>query len=681
MKNLLTITALFTLFLFLLLTTSINVNAQWIQKGLDIDGEAADDDSGISVSMSADGNTLAIGAGSNDGPPGSTWNNRGHVRIYEWNGTFWNQKGQDIDGEAYNDNSGFRVSMSADGNTLAIGAPYNDGGGSNAGHVRVYEWNGTSWNQKGQDIDGEAANDISCIVSMSADGNTLAIGATRNDGTTGDINDNRGHVRIYEWNGTSWNQKGQDIDGETANDQSGTSVSMSADGNTVAIGAHLNDWVGSSSGHVRIYEWNGTSWNQKGQDINGEASSDYSGSSVSMSSDGNTVAIGAPYNDGNGSDAGHVRVYNWNGTVWAQKGVDIDGEAAGDQSGASVSMSADGNTLAIGAVQNDGTGPDAGHVRIYEWNGASWNQKGQDIDGEAAYDKSGVSVSICAVGDTLAIGAYLNDGAATDAGHVRVYDFCIQTSSVYLHSACDSFTWIDGNTYTTSNNTATYTLTNALGCDSVITLDLTINNSSTGTDIQTACDSYNWIDGNTYTNTTNTPTYTLTNTQGCDSVVTLNLTINTVDSLVTQNGINLSANQTGASYQWVECPAMTPINGATSQSYTATANGDYAVIVSHNNCVDTSVCYTVSTVGIIENDFGNQLIFYPNPSDGDFTIDLGSIYESITIKLTDLNGKLIETNSYKNTQYLHLKIEEPVGIYLLNIETESKKAIIKLIKE
>ena len=68
------------------------------------------------------------------------------------------------------------------------------------------------------------------------------------------------------------------------------------------------------------------------------------------------------------------------------------------------------------------------------------------------------------------------------------------------------------------------------------------------------------------------------------------------------------------------------------------------------DCVDTSVCYTVSTVGIIENDFGNQLIFYPNPSDGDFTIDLGSIYESITIKLTDLNGKLIETNSYKNTQ-------------------------------
>ena len=254
------------------------------------------------------------------------------------------------------------------------------------------------------------------------------------------------------------------------------------------------------------------------------------------------------------------------------------------------------------------------------------------------------------------------------------------TTGTDVQTACDSYVWMDGNTYTTSNNLATYTLTNAAGCDSVVTLNLTINNN-TGIDNQTACDSYTWIDGNTYTSNNSTVTHTLINLAGCDSVVTLNLTINTVDTTVTQNGINLSANQTGASYQWLECPAMTLISGATSQSYTATANGDYAVIVSHNGCVDTSTCYTISTIGIIENDFGNKFLFYPNPSNGNFTIDLGNTYVSITIKLTDLNGKLIETNSYKNTQLMHLKIEEPVGIYLLNIETVSKKAIIKLIKE
>ena len=99
-------------------------------------------------------------------------------------------------------------------------------------------------------------------------------------------------------------------------------------------------------------------------------------------------------------------------------------------------------------------------------------------------------------------------------------------SGVDTHTACDSFTWIDGNTYTESNNTATDTLVNALGCDSVVTLDLTILNSSSGTDVQTACDTFTWIDGNTYTASNNTATDTLVNALGCDSVVTLDLTIN-----------------------------------------------------------------------------------------------------------------------------------------------------------
>ena len=85
-------------------------------------------------------------------------------------------------------------------------------------------------------------------------------------------------------------------------------------------------------------------------------------------------------------------------------------------------------------------------------------------------------------------------------------------------------TWIDGNTYTTGNNSA-WTLTNASGCDSTVTLDLTITNSNTGTDVQTACDSYTWIDGNTYTTSNNSATWTLTNASGCDSTVTLDLTI------------------------------------------------------------------------------------------------------------------------------------------------------------
>ena len=105
---------------------------------------------------------------------------------------------------------------------------------------------------------------------------------------------------------------------------------------------------------------------QLGSDINGEAAGDYSGNSVSLSSDGTIVAIGANYNDGNGSNSGHVRVYEYSGSSWSQLGADINGEAAGDYSGHSVSLSSDGTIVAIGANGNDGNGSNSGHVRVYQ---------------------------------------------------------------------------------------------------------------------------------------------------------------------------------------------------------------------------------------------------------------------------------------------------------------------------
>jgi hypothetical protein len=246
-----------------------------------------------------------------------------------------------------------------------------------------------SWNQIGQDIDGEAANDESGhSVSLSNDGNTVAIGAQHNGGEAG-------HVRVYNYNGSAWNQVGGDIDGEEAGDHSGYSVSLSSDGNIVAIGAQHNHGNGSVAGHVRVYIWNGTSWNQLGNDIDGESGGDYSGYSVSLSSDGNTVAIGAPGNDAgfNSTESGHVRIFTWNGISWSQLGNDIDAEGNGDLA-ASVSLSSDGNTVAIGAQHNNGNGSNSGHVRIFNFNGTSWVQLGDDIDGEASDDYSGYSVSL-----------------------------------------------------------------------------------------------------------------------------------------------------------------------------------------------------------------------------------------------------------------------------------------------
>jgi PKD repeat protein len=119
------------------------------------------------------------------------------------------------------------------------------------------------------------------------------------------------------------------------------------------------------------------------------------------------------------------------------------------------------------------------------------------------------------------------------------------TNGTDIQTACDTYTWIDGLTYNASTNTPTFLLTNAAGCDSLVTLNLTINNSTNGTDIQTACDTYTWIDGLTYNASTNTPTFLLTNAAGCDSLVTLNLTIN--------NSTNGTDVQTACdTYTWID---------------------------------------------------------------------------------------------------------------------------------
>jgi len=142
-------------------------------------------------------------------------------------------------------------------------------------------------------------------------------------------------------------------------------------------------------------------WIQQGQDIDGEAAGDLSGSSVDLNADGSVIAIGAPENNGNGSDAGHVRVFELNSSTWVQRGQDIDGEAADDRSGFSVSLSSDGSIVAIGAHQNDGNGNNAGHVRVV----GNWTQRGQDIDGQATGNLSGFSTELSADGLTVAIGS------------------------------------------------------------------------------------------------------------------------------------------------------------------------------------------------------------------------------------------------------------------------------------
>jgi len=254
-------------------------------------------------------------------------------------------------------------------------------------------------------------------------------------------------------------------------------------------------------------------------------------------------------------------------------------------------------------------------------------------------------------------------------------------TGIDIQTACDSFDWIDGNTYTESNNTATYTLSNVAGCDSVVTLNLTINNSNTGIDIQTACNSFVWINGNTYTESNNTATYTLTNVAGCDSVVTLDLIINTIDLSLIVTDTSITAVVIGATYRWLDCGNnFTTIAGETAQIFTATENGDYAVEITENGCIDTSECITISTVSISENDLKNKVSIYPNPNNGVINIDLGHL-EEVTIIVLNANNQLIYKKENINTSIHQFELNEAPGVYIIELYSSGKIHRYKLILE
>jgi hypothetical protein len=397
----------------LLLGIFSNLNYAQIQKGSDIDGEDTGDRSGWSVSM-PDGNTVAIGAPQNDDNGG----NSGQVRVYQWSGTAWTQKGIDLDGDAPGDLFGGTVCM-PNANTLAVGAPENGFADTDAGLVKVFDWNGNAWTQKGPTLYGDSTPGFfgglfGSSVSM-PDANTLAVGAPWFD-LSGSLS---GQVKIFDWQGGNWVQRGASITG-TAYSYTGSIVCMPS---ANVIGVVTQGATPGNKGKVQIFEWDGTQWLLKGNPIEGENTGDLSGSSMDMP-DENTIAIGAIENDGGAGKAGHVRIFIWDGSAWIQKGSDIDGEAPNDESGNAVSMP-DANTIAIGAILNGGNGMQGGHTRIFTWDGTDWVQFGLDIDGEAAQDKSGYSLSMPDA-NTVAIGAIQNDAVngsqfKNEAGHVRIY--------------------------------------------------------------------------------------------------------------------------------------------------------------------------------------------------------------------------------------------------------------------
>jgi hypothetical protein len=406
---------------------------------------ASYDNFGYSVSMNADGTILAVGAPHDDHDTHGTGNN-GSVTVYIQNGTGgWSMLGNIIQEDSSYEGQGWSVSLSDNGFRVAVGAPGHNG---NRGTVRVYqleEYTGVdtgAWNQIGElsNYMGESSNyqKWGSAVCLSGDGNTLAIGAGDNSGYADE-------VRVFTWKPStdSWDYEAQFPQADT-NDGTGYSVSLNNDGTIIAIGrVHFN----TSAGRVSIYEKTGSGWTVMGDSLDGDVANDYFGNSVSLSADGTVVAIGAPYFDNPGTSAGHVQVWKYENNNWVKMGEDILGVSEYDMSGWSVSLNADGTILAIGSreadIQKDNEY--AGHVRVFKYASDTWTLFGNVIEGDNASDRFGHAVSLSKDGSTLAIGAPQADytrgtqGGDYDKGNVFVINVSTQALDITASSASTAF--------------------------------------------------------------------------------------------------------------------------------------------------------------------------------------------------------------------------------------------------
>lgn len=246
-------------------------------------------------------------------------------------------------------------------------------------------------------------------------------------------------------------------------------------------------------------------------------------------------------------------------------------------------------------------------------------------------------------------------------------------------SSCGPY-FFNGITHTSAGYYA-YFFVGANGCDSVVEFDLEIKQNTSSTQNINACGSYTF-NGQTYT-TSGTYMDTLMNSVGCDSVVTLNLTLTTPNINVTQSGATLTSGATSPStYQWIDCATNMPIIGATNQSYTATSNGSYAVIVTLNNCSDTSACRPVTGIGINESEISNSLTIYPNPAKDKIYVDVQKVSGAKKVEIKNLAGQVIYVAQFESTPRIEISLMNwAKGMYFLMIESENKEWVSKFVKE
>jgi hypothetical protein len=744
----------------------IKVNGVWSQQGNKLVGTGAIGENvyqGSSVGISADGNTVIIGAYGDNSGTGAVW-------IFKRNGTIWSQQGNKLVGTGSIGfaRQGISVSMSGDGNTAIIGGHTDN---SNIGAFWIFKKTGGLWSQQGNKLVGFGNSGTSlqgCSVSLSSDGYTAIIGGY------GD-NSNQGASWIFSNINGIWVQQGNKLVGTSNIGEAlqGVSVGISADGNTVAIGGRNDN---NSIGAVWIFVRNEGLWVQQGSKLVGigNVGAAYQGGAVSLSADGNTLLVGGGIDN---NIQGAFWLFIRNLSNWNQQGNKIVGTGntgiAGQ--GISASISNDGKTIIVGAPRDSN---DMGAMWVFTKSKISIIGSVKTFEKCLGFNSNAQSISITGVDilsnltiaaptgfeisrnqftnyssnivlnplnriidttiiyirlTTLVSGNILGNiicsnnestinipviGTSTIKTRTFIKDFnsiqCLKNnvfpfkdSTIYcgninrkwfinniLHSTDSSFQY-------SFTNTGTYAVkllvTNINGEKDSVTKIVTVNpspNLSITATQTSVCKSqgesvklsgsgalnYTWTNGVVndvffVPDTTKNYQFIGYNSYGCFDTANITIAVNPMPIIITTlDKTKITSFQFGASFQWYDCDLKTLILGETKQTFTATKNGNYAVIINLNSCIDTSECVSVLSVGNeeIENELNYSI--YPNPNNGSFKIKLNNNSSKASkITIIDMFGRIVhesEIDSKLNTDFIYVpQINLVNGIYTLILKS------------
>jgi hypothetical protein len=457
----------------------------------------ADDRFGFSVALSGDGNTLAVGAPLEDSGstginsvPNESASGAGAVYVFSKSAGTWLQQAYvKASNPGIDDAFGYSVALSGDGNTLAVGAPNEDSSSTGinstpddlafaAGAAYVYVRSAGAWSQQAylKASNTRAINMFGNSVTLSGDGNTLAVGASFESSSSTGINSTpddlafaAGAAYVYVRSAGAWSQQAYVKASNTeSGDLFGSSVALSGGGNTLAVGATnessstngINSTPNESAplaGAVYVYTRSAGTWSQQAYvKASNTGEGDSFGSSVTLSGDGDALAVGAPFEASNSTGinsvpnesaplAGAVYVYARSAGTWSQQAyVKASNSGLGHNFGTSVALSGDGNALAVGAPLEDGSGSgigstpddfaaDSGAVYFYKRSAGTWSQQTYvKASNAGAVDEFGTSVALNSDGNTLAVGAAKEDGSSTGVGSTQ-NDNLTNAGAVYLY--------------------------------------------------------------------------------------------------------------------------------------------------------------------------------------------------------------------------------------------------------